>query len=124
MANRREAKYPAQLEVRAEGASYPCKDGDVIGTEGRLAKAYFSQITNLAARHLLIGQLEGRWFVFTPKNVQHPFILDGVALRAGERKMLQYVEHQVEFSGYVFGFRLIAPEGKEGFFSRIFGRKS
>jgi anti-anti-sigma factor len=124
MANRREAKYPAQLEVRAEGASYPCKDGDVIGTEGRLAKAYFSQITNLAARHLLIGQLEGRWFVFTPKNVQHPFILDGVALRAGERKMLQYVEHQVEFSGYVFGFRLVTPEGKEGFFSRIFGRKS
>ena len=123
MANRREAKYPAQLEVRAEGASYPCKDGDVIGTEGRLAKAYFSQITNLAARHLLIGQLEGRWFVFTPKNVQHPFILDGVALRAGERKMLQYVEHQVEFSGYVFGFRLVALEGKEGFFSRIFGRK-
>jgi anti-sigma B factor antagonist len=124
MANRREAKYPAQLEVRAEGASYPCKDGDVIGTEGRLAKAYFSQITNLAARHLLIGQLEGRWFVFTPKNVQHPFILDGVALRAGERKILQYVEHQVEFSGHVFGFRLVASEGKEGFFSRIFGRKS
>jgi anti-anti-sigma factor len=124
IANRREAKYPAQLEVRAEGASYPCKDGDVIGTEGRLAKAYFSQITNLAARHLLIGQLEGRWFVFTPKNVQHPFILDGVALRAGERKMLQYVEHQVEFSGHVFGFRLVASEGKEGFFSRIFGRKT
>jgi anti-anti-sigma factor len=124
MANRREAKYPAQLEVRAEGASYPCKDGDVIGTEGRLAKAYFSQITNLAARHLLIGQLEGRWFVFTPQNVQHPFILDGVMLRAGERKMLQYVEHQVEFSGYVFGFRLVASEGKEGFFSRIFGRKT
>jgi anti-anti-sigma factor len=124
MASRREAKYPAQLEVRAEGASYPCKDGDVIGTEGRLAKAYFSQITNLAARHLLIGQLEGRWFVFTPKNVQHPFILDGVALRAGERKILQYVEHQVEFSGYVFGFRLVASEGKEGFFSRIFGRKT
>jgi anti-sigma B factor antagonist len=124
MANRREAKYPAQLEVRAEGASYPCKDGDVIGTEGRLAKAYFSQITNLAPRHLLIGQLEGRWFVFTPQNVQHPFILDGVALRAGERKILQYVEHQVEFSGYVFGFRLVAAEGKEGFFSRIFGRKS
>jgi anti-anti-sigma factor len=123
MANRREAKYPAQLEVRAEGASYPCKDGDVIGTEGRLAKAYFSQITNLAARHLLIGQLEGRWFVFTPKNVQHPFILDGVALRAGERKILQYVEHQVEFSGYVFGFRLVAAEAKEGFFARIFGRK-
>jgi anti-sigma B factor antagonist len=124
MANRREAKYPAQLEVRAEGASYPCKDGDVIGTEGRLAKAYFSQITNLSARHLLIGQLEGRWFVFTPKNVPHPFILDGVALRAGERKMLQYVEHQVEFSGYVFGFRLVEPEGKEGFFSRIFGRRT
>jgi hypothetical protein len=47
-----------------------------------------------------------------------------VALRAGERKMLQYVEHQVEFSGHVFGFRLVASEGKEGFFSRIFGRKS
>src|SRR5262252_219816 len=48
---RREAKYPALLEVRAEGTSYPCKDGDVIGTEGQLAKAYFSQISNLAPRH-------------------------------------------------------------------------
>ncbi len=113
---RREAKYPALLEVRAEGTSYPCKDGDVIGTLGGLAQSYFGQITNLAPRHLLIGQLQGRWFVFTPKNVQHPFILDGVVLRAGERMMLQYVEHQVEFSGYVFGFRLISQQPKEGFF--------
>lgn len=117
------AKYPALLEVRAEGTSYPCKDGDVIGTEGRLALPYFSQITNLAPRHLLIGQLEGRWFVFTPKNVQHPFILDGVVLRAGERKNLEYVEHQAEFSGHVFGFRLVSQQRKEGFFSRVFGRK-
>jgi anti-anti-sigma factor len=120
---RREAKYPALLEVRAEGRSYPCKDGDVIGTEGRLAQEYFGQITNLAPRHLLIGQAEGRWFVFTPKNVPHPFILDGVVLRAGERRMLQYLEHQVEFSGHVFGFRLVAQEPKKGFLSRIFGPK-
>jgi anti-anti-sigma factor len=123
LSTRREAKYPALLEVRAEGTSYPCKDGDVIGTEGRLAQPYFSQISQLAPRHLQIGLLDGRWFVFTPKNVQHPFVLDGVALRAGERKMLQYVEHQVEFSGHVFGFRLIAKQPKEGFFSRIFGKK-
>jgi anti-sigma B factor antagonist len=123
MAARREAKYPALLEVRAEGTSYPCKDGDVIGTEGRLAQPYFGQIAHLAPRHLLIGLLEGRWFVFTPKNVQHPFVLDGVALRAGERKMLQYVEHQVEFSGHVFGFRLVSEPPKEGLFARMFGRK-
>jgi anti-anti-sigma factor len=122
-AARPEAKFPSELEVRAEGASYPCKDGDVIGTEGQLAKAYFSQITNLAPRHLLIGQLEGRWFVFTPKNVQHPFTMDGVVLRAGERKLLQYVEHQVEFSGHVFGFRLVPQRQKEGFLSRLFRRK-
>jgi anti-sigma B factor antagonist len=120
---RREAKYPALLEVRAEGTSYPCKDGDVIGTEGQLAKAYFSQISNLAPRHLLIGQSDGRWFVFTPKNVQHPFILDGVPLRTGERKFLQFVEHQAEFSGHVFGLRLIQEQPKEGLFSRMFGRK-
>jgi anti-anti-sigma factor len=120
---RREPKYPASLEVRAEGTSYPCKDGDVIGTIGGVAQPYFSQITNLAPRHLLIGQLDGRWFVFTPKNVQHPFIMDGVVLRAGERKMLQYVEHQVEFSGYVFGFRLVDQPPKESFFGRLFGRK-
>ncbi|MEY2615597.1 MAG: anti-sigma factor antagonist [Verrucomicrobiota bacterium] len=120
---RREPKYPASLEVRAEGTSYPCKDGDVIGTIGGVAQPYFSQITNLAPRHLLIGQLDGRWFVFTPQNVQHPFIMDGVVLRAGERKMLQYVDHQVEFSGYVFGFRLVDQPPKESFFGRLFGRK-
>ncbi|HYY29141.1 MAG TPA: hypothetical protein VE860_14405, partial [Chthoniobacterales bacterium] len=120
---RREAKYPARLEVRAEGTSYPCKDGDVIGTEGKLAQPFFSQVLNLAPRHLLIGQLDGRWFIFTPKNVQHPFTLDGVVLRPGERKMLQYVEHQIEFSGHVFGFRLVPEQPKEGLFSRIFGGK-
>jgi anti-sigma B factor antagonist len=120
---RREAKFPALLEIRAEGTSYPCKDGDVIGTEGQLAKPFFSQITNLAPRHLLIGQSEDRWFVFTPKNVQHPFTMDGVILRAGERKLLQYVEHQVEFSGHVFGFRLVPQVQKKGFFSRLFRRK-
>jgi anti-anti-sigma factor len=123
LATRREAKYPALLEVRAEGTSYPCKDGDVIGTEGRLAQPYFSQIAHLAPRHLQIGLLDGRWFVFTPKNVQHPFVLDGIALRPGERKILQFIEHQVEFSGHVFGFRLVTEPPKEGFFARIFGRK-
>ncbi|MBV8377382.1 MAG: hypothetical protein JO279_10305 [Verrucomicrobia bacterium] len=120
---RREAKYPASLEVRAEGTTYPCKDGDVIGMEGRLAHPFFSQIVNLAPRHLLIGQSEERWFIFTPKNVQHPFVLDGTALLPGERKILQYVEHQLEFNGRVFGLRLIPQPKKEGFFSRIFGRK-
>jgi anti-sigma B factor antagonist len=123
LATRREAKYPALLEVRAEGTSYPCKDGDVIGTEGRLAQPYFSQIAHLAPRHLQIGLLDGRWFVFTPRNVQHPFVLDGVALRPGERKILQFIEHQVEFSGHVFGFRLVTIPKKEGFLARIFGRK-
>ena len=120
---RREAKYPARLEVRAEGISYPCKDGDVIGTEGQLAAAYFGQISNLAPRHLLIGKLDERWFVFTPKNVQHPFILDGIPLQPGERKSLQYVEHQAEFSGHVFGLRLIPEQRKGGLLSRMFGRK-
>ncbi len=120
---RREAKYPARLEVRAEGISYPCKDGDVIGTEGQLAASYFSQISNLAPRHLLIGKLDERWFVFTPKNVQHPFILDGIPLQPGERKSLQYVEHQAEFSGHVFGLRLIPEQRKGGLLSRMFGRK-
>jgi hypothetical protein len=120
---RREVKYPARLEVRAEGISYPCKDGDVIGTDGQLAASYFNQISNLAPRHLLIGKSDERWFVFTPMNVQHPFILDGIPLRTGERKFLQYVEHQAEFSGHVFGLRLIPEERKEGFLSRIFGRK-
>ncbi|HEY1476328.1 MAG TPA: anti-sigma factor antagonist [Chthoniobacterales bacterium] len=120
---RREAKYPARLEVRAEGISYPCKDGDVIGTDGQLAASYFSQISNLAPRHLLIGKSDERWFVFTPMNVQHPFILDGIPLRAGERKFLQYVEHQAEFSGHVFGLRFIPEQRKEGFLARMFGRK-
>ena len=120
---RREAKYPARLEVRAEGISYPCKDGDVIGTDGQLAAAYFGQISNLAPRHMLIGKLDERWFVFTPKNVQHPFILDGIPLQPGERKALQYVEHQAEFSGHVFGLRLIQEQRKEGLLSRMFGRK-
>jgi len=118
-----EASYAAQLEVRAEGNVYPCKDGDVIGSAGQLGKAYFAQIPGLAPRHLLIGKLEGHWFVFTPQNVQHPFSCDGHPLVAGERKFLQYADYQMEFNGRVFGFRLIPEQKKQGFFSRVFGKK-
>jgi hypothetical protein len=117
-----EAPFPAQLEVRAEGKSYPCKDGDVIGGLGELGKAYFAQIPGLGPRHLLIGKAEGRWFVFTPKNVQHPFSMDGHLLVAGERKFLDYAEHQLEFNGHVFGLRLIPEQKKRGFFARLFGK--
>jgi hypothetical protein len=116
---RREASYPAVLEIRAEGISYPCKDGDVIGTAGRVASSFFASITGLEARHLLIGQEGDRWFVLTPKNIAHPFVLDGVPLLAGERKFLQYVEHQMELSGHVFGLRLIPDRRKKGLFGRF-----
>jgi anti-anti-sigma factor len=118
-----EASVPALLELRAEGNSYPCKDGDVIGSAGELGRSYFAQIPGLAPRHLLIGKLEGRWFVFTPQNVLHPFLFDGHPLVAGERKFLQFAEHQMEFSGHVFGLRLIPEQKKQGFFSRFFGKK-
>jgi hypothetical protein len=118
-----EASGPALLELRAEGNSYPCKDGDVIGSAGQLGRSYFAQIPGLAPRHLLIGKLEGRWFVFTPQNVLHPFLFDGHPLVAGERKFLQFAEHQMEFNGRVFGLRLISEQKKQGFFSRFFGKK-
>lgn len=116
---RREASYPAVLEIRAEGISYPCKDGDVIGTAGRVASSFFTSIVGLETRHLLIGQEGDHWFVLTPKNIAHPFVLDGVPLVAGERKFLQYVEHQMEFSGRVFGLRLVPDRRKKGLFGRF-----
>jgi anti-sigma B factor antagonist len=116
---RREASYPALLEIRAEGISYPCKDGDVIGTAGRVASSFFASIAGLEARHLLVGQEGDRWFVFTPKNVAYPFLLDGMPLVAGERKFLDYVEHQMEFCGHVFGLRLIPDRRKKGLFGRF-----
>jgi anti-anti-sigma factor len=118
-----EVSHAAQLEVRAEGNIYPCKDGDVIGSAGQLGKGYFAQIPGLAPRHLLIGKMEGRWFVFTPQNVQHPFSCDGQPLVAGERKFLRYADHQMEFNGRVFAFRLVPERKKQGFFSRVFGKK-
>ena len=118
-----EPPFPALLELRAEGNSYPCKDGDVIGSAGQLGRSYFAQIPGLAPRHLLIGKLEERWFVFTPQNILHPFLFDGHPLVAGERKFLQFAEHQMEFNGHVFGLRLIPGQKKQGFFSRFFGRK-
>jgi anti-anti-sigma factor len=121
--SRREATFPSVLEVRAEGVSYACKDGDVIGKGGQVARSFFDQIPGLEPRHLLIGQMEGRWFVFTPKTVIHPFTFDGVPLASGERRPLAYVEHQMEFHGYVFGLRLVPESRKAGFFARLFGKK-
>jgi hypothetical protein len=42
-----------------------------------------------------------------------------VPLVAGERKFLQYVEHQVEFSGHLFGLRLIPDRRKKALFGRF-----
>ena len=73
------------------------------GQQANWPQPILARLSNLAPRHLLIGKSDSRWFVFTPKNVQHPFILDGIPLQAGERKFFQYFEHQAEFSGHVFG---------------------
>ncbi|MBV9390682.1 MAG: anti-sigma factor antagonist [Verrucomicrobia bacterium] len=116
--------YPADLELRAEGVSYPCKDGDVIGKAGALASDYFSKMGSLDARHVLIGREDEKWFLFTPKTVLHPFVLDGQPLEPGERKFLCYFEHQIEFEGHIFGLRFVPEQPRKGVLSRLFGSKS
>jgi anti-anti-sigma factor len=121
--SRREAPFPSSLEVRIEGVSHSCKDGDVIGKGGQIAPAFFDRIPGLEPRHLLIGQIDGRWFIFTPKTVVHPFVFDGVTLSAGERRPLVDAEHQLEFGGQIFGLRLVPPQKRPGFLARLFQKK-
>ncbi len=116
--------YVADLELRAEGVSYRCKDGDVIGKTGDLASNYFSKMGSLEARHVLIGREDERWFLFTPKTVLHPFVLDGQPLEPGERRFLRYFEHQIEFEGQIFGLRLLPEQPRKGILLRLFRSKS
>jgi hypothetical protein len=107
----------ARLELVTEGAVHFCADGSVLGSQGNLPVNLMQHWTELEPRHLLIGLESGFWFVFTPVTVKRPFSLDGMPLRVGERRRLEWVRHHLTFDDLRIGLRLHPTEG--GWLSRL-----
>lgn len=107
---RPDAPVDAVLELVIEGTNYRCKDGTIIGSTSDFAKEFFSRAAGLEPRHLLVGKEGGCWFLFTPRTVRRPFLLDGSTLPRGERCSLKKVRHHVEFDELRFGLRLLPVE--------------
>jgi len=96
----------ARLELVVEGKTFVCRDGTIIGAQSDLASEVFKQIPGLEARHALIGNEKGEWFILTPRNVNRPLRLDGATLPRGERRPLDRVRHHIEFDALRIGLRL------------------
>ena len=107
---RPDAPPDAAMALVIEGTNYPCKDGTVIGSASEFAREFFSRAAGLEPRHLLLGKEGGRWFLFTPRTVPRPFLLDGVTLPRGERCFLTKVRHHLQFDDLRFGLRLSPVE--------------
>jgi hypothetical protein len=108
--SRPDAPHDAVMELVIEGTNYRCKDGTVIGSASELAKEFFSRASGLEPRHLLLGREGGCWFLFTPRTVRRPFLLDGSTLPRGERYFLKKVRHHLQFDELRFGLRLLPAE--------------
>jgi len=107
---RPDAPPDAAMALVIEGTNYSCKDGTVIGSGSEFAREFFSRAGGLEPRHLLLGKEGGRWFLFTPRPVLRPFLLDGVTLPRGERRFLTKVRHHLQFDDLRFGLRLSPAE--------------
>ena len=123
--SRPDAPHDAVMELVIEGASHRCKDGTIIGSASEFAKEFFSRASGLEPRHLLLGKENGCWFLFTPRTVRRPFLLDGSTLPRGERYFLKKVRHHIQFDELRFGLRLFPAEraGIAGWASLLFRRK-
>ncbi|HXU79617.1 MAG TPA: hypothetical protein VN794_23755 [Methylomirabilota bacterium] len=63
--------------------SFECKDGDTLGREGTVAKAFFSAIGTVSRKHVGLALREGAWFVIVSPTVQNITQLDGREIPRG-----------------------------------------
>jgi hypothetical protein len=63
--------------------SFECKDGDVLGREGTVARPYFSGIGTVSRKHAGLAHREGCWFVTVSPGVQNITQLDGREIPRG-----------------------------------------
>ena len=63
--------------------SFECKDGDTLGREGTVAKAFFSAIGTVSRKHVGLALREGAWFVTVSPTVQNITQLDGREIPRG-----------------------------------------
>jgi len=63
--------------------TFECKDGDTLGREGTVAKAFFSAIGTVSRKHVGLALREGAWFVTVSPSVQNITQLDGREIPRG-----------------------------------------
>jgi hypothetical protein len=82
------ASIPKRLLLIAGEVSYECRDGDILGREGTLARQFFAGIGTVSRRHVKFSRNEKGWAMAAQHGVQNVTQLDGCELPQGVLKFL------------------------------------
>jgi hypothetical protein len=94
----RPADQPAPgLALVAGGQEYPCKNGDILGREGTVARQFFLAIGEVSRQHAAVSQRAGEWFLEALPNVPNLTELDGQPVRPGTAQRLTG-QHRLKMS--------------------------
>jgi len=85
------------LSLVANGRSYRCADGDILGRSGTLAQDFFSAIVTVSRKHISLPFRDGKWYVRVLPGVGNLTQLDGQSLPAGSESLLES-EHRLRLS--------------------------
>jgi hypothetical protein len=76
---------------------FECKDGDVLGRDGTVARPFFSAIGTVSRKHVSLVNRNGAWFVAVCPGVQNITRLDDNELKSGTEQPLTG-EHVLKLS--------------------------
>jgi hypothetical protein len=70
------------LSLIVGAAEYECREGDVLGREGTVARQVFSEVKTVSRRHVSVSKRDGQWRVAIMPGVVNKTLLDGRELTA------------------------------------------
>lgn len=91
-------KYTPTLELVVGNKRFQCRDGDILGREGNLAKNLFQNIDTVSRKHIFLSLQDGVWRVKAGKNVSNSTTLDGDEMDRDKPYSLHEGEYELTMS--------------------------
>lgn len=82
------AAHGPRLVLIAGAEQFECRDGDVLGRDGTIARSFFSGIRTVSRQHARLTRRDGRWFVTVSPSVPNITELDGREIPRGAEQLL------------------------------------
>jgi hypothetical protein len=78
-----EPVFQKPLLLLVGGQSFECRDGDILGREGSVAREAFASIETVSRRHVMLSRKENGWFIVVQNDVRNLSQLDGRDMSRG-----------------------------------------